>query len=137
MHLRLMRRESMAGRLLQLARFCTVGLTCLALALAVLAGLHGLAGINYLVAYVASFVVGNVVGYLLNARFTFSAATVDHAGAARYLMVNAVLLCVSTAALKLLVGELRMWYLAAAILIAAANTPLSFFAQRLITYRTE
>lgn len=127
----------MTDRLLQLARFCAVGMTCLVLSLAVLAGLHDLAGVNYLVAYVASFVVGNVAGYLLNARFTFFAGSVDHAGAARYLTVNAVLLCVSTAALRLLVGELRMWYLAAAILIAAANTPVSFVAQRLITYRTE
>jgi len=122
-------------RLLQLARFCAVGITCLILGLAVLAGLHDLAGVNYLVAYIAGFVVGNIAGYLLNARFTFFAGSVDHAGAARYLMVNAVLLCMSTAALKLLVDGLGMWYLAAAILIAAANTPLSFVAQRLITYR--
>jgi putative flippase GtrA len=127
----------MVDRLLQLARFCAVGMTCLLLALSVLAGLHDLAGVNYLVAYVVSFVVGNIAGYLLNARFTFFASSVGHAGAARYLIVNAVLLCVSTAALKLLVGELRMWYLAAAILIAAANTPVSFVAQRLITYRVD
>lgn len=136
-HLFALVRQPMADRLLQLARFCAVGMTCLVLSLAVLAGLHDLAGINYLVAYVASFVAGNVVGYLLNARFTFFARSVSHAGAARYLMVNAVMLGVSTTALKLLVGGLGMWYLAAAILIAAANTPVSFVAQRLITYRLE
>jgi putative flippase GtrA len=125
----------MVTHLLQLARFCAVGVTCLILGLAVLAGLHDLAGVNYLVAYVAAFILGNVAGYLLNARFTFFAGSVDHAGAARYLLVNVALLCVNTAALKLLVDGLRMWYLAAAILLAAVSAPISFLAQRLITYR--
>ena len=30
-----------------------------------------------------------------------------------------------------------MWYLAAALLLAALNAPVSFLAQRLITYRLE
>jgi putative flippase GtrA len=125
----------MTTRLLQLARFCAVGVACLILGLAVLAGLRDLAGVNYLVAYVAAFIVGNVAGYLLNARFTFFTGSVDRAGAARYLLVNVALLCVNTAALKLLVDGLRMWYLAAAILLAAVSAPFSFLAQRLITYR--
>lgn len=123
--------------MLQLARFCAVGLTCLVLGLAVLIGLHDLAGVNYLVAYVASFVLINVAGYLLNARFTFTGGSTRAAGAVRYLLVNAVLLGVSTLALKLLVEQFRMWYLAAAILLAALNAPISFLAQRLITYRLE
>jgi putative flippase GtrA len=112
-------------------------MTCLLLGLAVLIGLHDLAGVNYLVAYVAAFIFANVAGYLLNARFTFFAGSIDHTGAARYLLVNAVLLCVCTVALKLLVDEFRMWYLAAAILLAALNAPISFLAQRLITYRLQ
>jgi putative flippase GtrA len=126
---------SMVTHLLQLARFCAVGVTCLMLGLAVLAALHEFAGVNYLAAYVAAFVVGNLAGYLLNARFTFLAGSVDRAGATRYLLVNLVLLCVNTAALKLLVDGVRMWYLAAAILLAAVSAPISFLAQRLITYR--
>lgn len=127
--------DLMVRHLLQLGRFCAVGMACLALGLAVLVGLHDVAGVDYLTAYVLSFIFSNVAGYLLNARFTFLAGSVDQAGAARYLMVNAAVLCVSTAAMKLLVGELRMWYLAAAILIAAVNAPASFAAQRVITYR--
>jgi putative flippase GtrA len=125
----------MRERLLQLTRFCAVGLTCLVLGLAILAALHDLAGVNYLLAYVATFVLINIAGYLLNARFTFFAGSVDHAGAARYLLVNAALLCVNTAALKLLVDGLRMWYLAAAVLLAVVSAPVTFLAQRLITYR--
>jgi putative flippase GtrA len=123
--------------LLQLARFCVVGAICLALGLAVLAGLRDLAGCNYLLAYVVAFVCGNITGYLLNARFTFFAGSVNHAGAARYLLVNTLLLCACTAALKLLVDDLRMWYLAAALLLAVVNAPVSFIAQRVITYRLE
>lgn len=125
----------MGGRLTQLLRFCAVGLTCLGLSLAVLSSLHGLAGVNYLLAYVASFIAGNIAGYLLNARFTFSVQSVSHTGAARYMLVNAMLLCVSTVALKVLVDGLHMWYIAAAILLAAINAPVSFLAQRLVTYR--
>ncbi|MGH3627827.1 MAG: GtrA family protein, partial [Sciscionella sp.] len=65
-----------AGHFTQLLRFITVGAIAFALGLAVLTGLHELGGVNYLVAYVASFFVANAAGYLLNAFFTFSARSV-------------------------------------------------------------
>lgn len=120
----------------QLGRFCSVGLACFGLALGVLAGLHDLAGVNYLIAYCASFIVSNVAGYLSNARFTFAVKS-DRGGAMRYMAVNAVLLCVNTAAMKLLVDVFGMWYIAAAIVLAVLNAPVSFLAQRLVTYRQE
>ncbi|MFZ0498500.1 MAG: GtrA family protein [Steroidobacteraceae bacterium] len=125
------------ARLRKLLRFCAVGLTCMTLGLAVLTGLHELAGVNYLVAYVTSFVVSNLAGYLLNARFTFSSKSVNHVGAMRYMTVNAILLGANTLSMKLLVDRLHMWYLAAAILIACVNTPLSFLGQWLFTYRLQ
>lgn len=128
-------RARLSAHLRQLGRFCAVGLTCLALSVAVLIGLHHFAGVNYLLAYVASFIAGNLCGYLLNAHFTFAVSHVNHAGAVRYMMVNGTLLCVNTGAMRLLVGELHLWYIGAAILLAAANTPLSFLAQRFVTYR--
>lgn len=126
----------MSERLRQLGRYCLVGLASLGLALGVLAGLHEQAGVNYLVAYCVSFATSNVAGYLLNARFTFAVKS-DRGGAVRYAAVNAALLCANTAAMKLLVDALGMWYIAAAILLAALNAPVSFLAQRLITYRLE
>jgi putative flippase GtrA len=125
----------MSGQFTQLLRFCAVGLTCLGLSLAVLGGLHGLAGLNYLLAYVAAFIAGNTAGYLLNARFTFSVRSISHAGAVRYMLVNAMILCVNTAVFKFLVSQLHIWYITAAILLAAIKTPISFFAQRIVTYR--
>lgn len=127
----------MMARFRKLARFCAVGLTCFTIGLAILAGLTELAGVNYLVAYVISFVVSNLVGYLLNARFTFASKSVDHTGAIRYMTVNAVLLGTNTLALKLLVDELHLLYLGAAILLAFVNTPLSFLGQWLFTYRLQ
>ena len=122
-------------RLRQLGRFCGVGLACLIFSVGVLVGLHAFAGLNYLFAYAISFIVGNIAGYLLNARFTFFVGTINHAGAIRYMAVNGALLCVSTALMSLLVGEFHVWYLAAALATAAINTPLSFLAQRFVTYR--
>ena len=127
---------SMGERLLKLARFSGVGFTCFGLGLAILAGLHELAGVNYLVAYIVSFVATNITGYVLNARFTFQPESVDHLGAIRYMTVNAVLLIVNTVALKLLVDVMHMGYLLAAIILAAVNMPVSFVGQWLFTYRT-
>ncbi len=119
----------------QLLRFVAVGAVGFAVGLAVLTGLHGLAGINYLVAYIASFFAANAAGYLLNAHFTFSAQSVNRAGAARYMTINAVMLGANTVALKLLVERAHIWYVSAAIILAIAATPLTFVAHRLLTYR--
>jgi putative flippase GtrA len=129
------RLRSARAAIAQLLRFGAVGLTCLVLSTAVLAALHSLAGVNYLLAYAASFIVGNVLGYLLNARFTFSVRSVSHTGAARYMLVNATLLGVNTLALDFLVHRMHMWYLAAAVLLGVLTAPISFLAQRFVTYR--
>lgn len=124
----------MSGRLRQLGRFCAVGLGCAVLGLAVLIGLGELAGVNYLVAYVLSFIISNLAGYLLNARFTFAVGS-NHGAAARYMAVNVALVCVSTSIMKLLVDGLGIWYVTAAIMLAILNAPVGFLAQRLFTYR--
>jgi len=123
------------GHLPQILRFIASGAVGFAVGLAVLTGLHGLAGVNYLVAYVASFFAANGTGYLLNAYFTFSARSVNHAGAARYMIINAAVLCLNTAALKWLVERAHMWYVTAAIVLAIGATPLTFVVHRLVTYR--
>lgn len=125
----------MREHLTQLLRFCVVGLTCLGLSLAVLSGLHELAGLNDVLSYIAAFVAGNTAGYLLNARFTFSVESVSHAGAGRYMLINAGFLCVNTVVFKFLVSDVHLWYIAAAILIAVVKTPISFLAHRFVTYR--
>lgn len=122
------------GHLSQMLRFIAAGAVGFAVGLAVLTGLHGLAGVNYLVAYVASFFAANGAGYLLNAYFTFSVRSVNHAGAARYMIINAAVLCVNTAAMKWLVEHAHIWYVTAAVVLAIAVTPVTFVVHRLVTY---
>ena len=120
---------------LQLARFCGVSLLCFGLGLAVLTGLHELVGIHYLVAYVVSFLVTSTLGYLLNGRYTFRARGGDRSGLLRYMLVNAGLLLLNGTALRILVEYAHVWYLYATLGLAAVNTPVSFFAHRIVSYR--
>jgi putative flippase GtrA len=125
----------MKSHALQLARFSAVSLFCFALGLGVLTGLHELAGVHYLIAYVASFVVTSWLGYLLNGRYTFRAFNGDRSGLLRYMLVNVSLLVVNGSALRLLVDHFGVWYLSATLLLAAINTPVSFLAHRVVSYR--
>jgi putative flippase GtrA len=126
----------MLGHARQLARFAAVSLVCFALGIAVLTGLHELAGVHYLVAYVASFVVTSTLGYVLNGKFTFRAAPGrSGSGLLRYLLVNVALLIANGTALRILVEHFHVWYLTATLGLAALNTPVSFLAHRLVSYR--
>jgi putative flippase GtrA len=127
--------ESQPRRGAQLIRFAAVGLFCFVLGLAVIAALHELAGLHYLVAYIASFFVTSTLGYLLNGRFTFAANNTGSTGVIRYMLVNVSLLLLNSAALRLLVEHFHVWYLAACVGLAAINTPVGFIAHRLVAYR--
>jgi putative flippase GtrA len=125
----------MFGHARQLARFSAVSLFCFGLGIGVLTGLHELLGVHYLIAYVASFVVTSTLGYLLNGRYTFRAHGRGGAGLLRYMSVNVALLAINGSALSLLVEHFHIWYLSATLLLAACNTPVSFVAHRLVSYR--
>lgn len=125
----------MKSHALQLVRFSAVSLFCFALGLGVLAGLHELAGVYYLVAYVAAFVVTSSLGYVLNGRYTFRAGNGDRTGLLRYTLVNVSLLVINGSALRLLVEHFGVWYLSATLLLALLNTPVSFLAHRVVSYR--
>lgn len=118
-----------------LARFCAVSLSCFALGLGVLTGLHEIAGVHYLVAYVAAFVVTSTLGYLLNGRYTFRARDAGGRGLLRYMLVNVGLLLLNGAALRVLVEHFHVWYFSATLLLAVINTPISFSAHRIVSYR--
>jgi putative flippase GtrA len=122
---------------LQLARFCAVSLFCFGLGLAILTGLHELAGVHYLIAYVASFLVTSTLGYLLNGRYTFRARSGSSSGLMRYMFVNVALLLLNSTALRILVEYAHIWYLYATLALAAINTPVSFLAHRMVSYRVD
>jgi putative flippase GtrA len=120
----------MAG---QLARFGTVGLICLVVSTAALAALHDLAGLYYLVAFGIAFCIGNILGYVLNGRFTFTVRA-TRLGASRYLLLNGTLLAVNSLLMKALVDGAHVWYIGASLLLALFNTPLSFLLHRTFSY---
>jgi putative flippase GtrA len=125
-----------SGRIAELARFCIVGLTCYTANILALAALVELAGMYYIAAYILVFFMGNALGYWLNKHFTFAVrAPLDRASMLRYLLVNSVMLVLSTAALHVAVEWLHAPYLTATAVIAAVNAPASFAVHRLVTYR--
>jgi putative flippase GtrA len=117
----------------QLARFCAVGLICLAVGTATLAALRDLAGLYYLVAYGIAFCFANILGYLCNGRFTFTARATK-LGASRYLLLNGILLGVNSVLMKALVDGAHIWYIGASLLLAAVNAPMSFLLHRSFSY---
>jgi putative flippase GtrA len=119
----------------ELIRFCIVGALCYLSGLAVLISMCELGGFHYVIGYLSAFLVTNALGYLLNGRFTFGGSNTPQSSMMRYMSVNAVLLTVNTLALMLLVEVVHMWYLAATLLLATINIPISFFAHRTVSYR--
>jgi putative flippase GtrA len=128
-----MNRLSAVAATLQLARFCGVGVICLIVSTLTLATLHDLAGLHYLLAFAISFCVGNVLGYTLNGRFTFS-TPLTRAGIFRYLLLNGTLLIVNSGLMKALVDGLHVWYIGASLLLAMMNAPVSFLLHRSFSY---
>ena len=128
-------RNDLKAHVAQLARFCVVGALCYATGMATLLALCELGGFHYVVGYIGAFFVTNALGYLLNGRFTFAASNVERASMARYMFVNVVLLTINTLALMLLVEVFHLWYVAATLLLATINTPVSFMAHRSVSYR--
>lgn len=118
---------------LQLTRFCGVGLVCLALSTSALAALHDFLGLHYLLAFGVSFCLGNALGYALNGCFTFS-TRLTRAGVCRYLLLNGALLVINSILMKVLVDGLHIWYIGAALLLAALNAPASFLLHRSFSY---
>jgi putative flippase GtrA len=119
----------------QLARFCVVGALCYLTGMATLLALCELGGFHYVIGYLGAFLVTNTLGYLLNGRFTFSTGSAAPASMARYMSVNIVLLTINTLALMLLVEVFHFWYVAATVVLAGINIPVSFIAHRNVSYR--
>jgi len=118
----------------QMLRFCVVGAICYLTGMGALLLLCEVAGLHYVLGYLGAFLVTNAVGYLLNGRFTFAARSAD-SSMVRYMLVNVVMLTLNTVALTLLVELAHLWYVAATLLIAAVNIPISFFLHRTLSYR--
>jgi putative flippase GtrA len=120
----------------QILRYCAVGLICLTASTGALALLCEIGHINYVPAFVLCFLLSNMLGFILNGRYTFFVREqIDGAAFIRYIVVNGILLGLNLILLQLMVGPLHIWYITATILLAALNLPVSFVAHRVISYR--
>jgi putative flippase GtrA len=124
-------------RLLQLARFGSVGLLCACISTAILVSLCELAHVNYLLAFFIAFLIANICGYLLNGHYTFYASNSKRKSFAVYVLVNCASLAINSLALSILVEVFGVWYVTAVIALAAINAPVNFIAHRALSYRVD
>ena len=128
--------EKLRSQVVQLMRFCAVGLACYAASITSFTALCELAHVPYTYSFVLSFVIGNLLGFWLNGRFTYTAQKKVGGGSlARYITINLMFLGLGFVALRFLVESLHVWYVAANFMVAAASAPLSFLMHRAISYR--
>lgn len=119
---------------LQLLRFLVVGASGYALNLVVFT-LFILAGIHYIPAAIAAFVVAWVNNFLLNRHWTFQAKHEAMVGQGmRYLLVSVAALGANLAILHLLVGRGLNETLSQATAIVLV-TPLSYLLSRRWSFR--
>jgi putative flippase GtrA len=128
--------SGIAAHVAALARFCAVGLICFMASLASMTVLCELAHLHYMHAFFITFVIANVLGFWLNGRFTYvSGKSLDRGAPLRYVLVNIALFGLGSLVLRLLVESLHVWYLAAVVVVATINAPVSFLMHRWISYR--
>jgi putative flippase GtrA len=89
-------------RVLELVRFGAVGASSTILYIAVYAAAL-LAGVQFVLAALAAFVVSAVYGYRMHDRWTFRTNTPTRAGLARWLTLQGIVLCLNIVALRALV----------------------------------
>ena len=129
-----MKAAAVIARCVELARYSVVGLICFVAATGTLALLHEIGNVPYVPGYICAFLVSTVLGYVLHGRFTFADAGPQTASLARYLVINVFLLAANSLVFSLLVEMLRIWYIVACVLLAAANVPLTFLIHRRLSY---
>ena len=123
--------------LAQFVRFCLAATASFLTNLGVLALLVERAGLGYQLSYVAAFAASNLVGYVLNARFTFARTPAVRGSGAllRFITVNIILLAINSALLHLMVERFHIYYLVASVILALLSTPVAFVVHRTVSYR--
>ena len=120
----------------QVFRFAGVGLVCVALNLALFAGLVGRLGWNYLAVTVLAFFAVNAVGFTLSRIWTFRATHEAAAPqAARYLVIQVFNLSLNLFLMWLLVRVCGANAVTASLLISFFFAIANFLAQRNWAFR--
>ncbi len=121
--------------ILQLARFIAVGATAFVAHFLVLGGLVEMGILGPVTASMVGFVVGTLVTYTLNSRFTFE-STRTHAGAMpRYFVVAGVAFVLNAILMDLFTHRLGIFYLLAQGLTSGVVLLWTFNSYRLWAFR--
>lgn len=123
------------------ARFAAFGLVgglCLALNTLALWALTSGLGIHYLLSTVIAFSTITPLGFLLNKVLTFRTRR-EYAAVElpRYIAAMAVSLVANIALMYLLVSVLRVWYLAASLLVAITLLVVNFLTSDRWSFRVQ
>lgn len=120
---------------IQLFKFGVVGVSGYVVNLTAFTLLSELAGVHYLVAAVAAFVVAVTNNFVWNRTWTFRAAD-GHAGfqAARFLIVSVAALGINLGILALLVDAAGLFAVPAQALAVAVAMPCNFIGNKLWTF---
>ncbi len=114
----------------QFARFVGVGLTAAAAHFSTLAILVEMDAVGPVLASAVGFIVGGMVSYILNRRFTFD-ATRSHAGAVpRFIVVAGIAFVLNEALMWLFVHEAGIFYLLAQFLTTGITMMWTFTGYR-------
>ena len=100
-----------------------------------LIALSELAGTPPLPASLAGFLVGGVISYVLNYRFTFRSTKQHGEALTKFLTVAAVGLVLNGAVMAALTGGARLHYLAAQVAATAVVLVWTFLCNRYWTFR--
>lgn len=122
-------------RIGEIIRFLTVGLASSAASTLIIVGLTETLRISYLLSALITFVLVNLIGFLLNRGWSFRAGGQLHlAEMLRYYFICLVTLGLGLALSEVLVGRGLPYYIAVFI-GAVAMAPVNYLAHRLFSFR--
>lgn len=131
---------NIAGKIssVEFVKFCIVGGAAAASGFVLLYFLTDILGLHYLLSYAISFVLVNAASFAATALFAFRDATFTQwTRLGRYYLISATSLLGNSLMLYLAVDVIGLWYLAAAIVLAALNAPVNYLLHRRFTFRVQ
>lgn len=124
------------ARVMEFLRFCVVGGASSAASMLSMYLLTDVAGLNYRVGFVLTFLGINLASFLASDRFVFQAnGAAGRAAMLRYYGLNGAVGVFNLAALTFCVDVLGLWHMAALLGLTALNAPLNYFLHRNVTFR--
>lgn len=118
----------------QFLRFAAVGVVATAVHYAVLFSLVEFAGVQPVLATIAGFLTGGVVGYVLNRRFTFEERPAYARGLVKFLIVISIGGAINAAIFAFFVAQ-GLYYMLAQVIATLIVLVWNFVGARLVVFR--